>query len=142
MPFDGIAAPLGFIAKFDQVIDLVSTPDRWARHTYRGPGGRQCLKEALNTVGLGELLEPVILRAADKHMNRDFCCIESFNDNPLTTHADIVAVLHAVRAEMIAGRIELPAAGEIRSQASWSEYYPPTRTNRAADLWRKFFRWS
>jgi hypothetical protein len=142
MPFDGIAAPLGFIAKFDQVIDRVSAPDRWVKHRYRDPGDRQCLKEALNTAGLGELLEPVVLRAADKHMNRDFCCVESFNDNPLTTHADIVAVLYTVRAEMIAGRVELPTAGEVKSQASWHEYYPPASASRAGGLWRRFFRWS
>jgi hypothetical protein len=109
MPFDGVAAPFNHLAKFDQVIDLIETPNHWIKHSYNTPWGGYCLKEALNVVGVAEIFEPVILKTAEEVMKRDFCCIESFNDHPLTTHGDVIMVLRRARQNFLSGKIRLPA---------------------------------
>jgi hypothetical protein len=108
MPFDGVETPFNYLAKFDQVIDLIETPNHWIKHSYNTPWGGYCLKEALNVVGVAEIFEPVILKTAEVVMEREFCCVESFNDHPLTTHGDVITVLHRVRENILAGKIGLP----------------------------------
>jgi hypothetical protein len=131
MPFDGVAPSFTYLQKFDQVIDLLETPGRWTKHTYRAPNGRYCLTEALNVVGIAEIFEPIILRAAEKIMDRDFCCIESFNDHPQTVYDDILAVLHRTRENIIVGNIKLPAP-VAKPTGRYSEY-------RASTVWQKLF---
>jgi hypothetical protein len=133
MPFDGVAAPFSYLAKFDQVIDLVETPTHWIKHSYNTPWGGYCLKEVLNVVGVAETFEPIILKAAEEVMEREFCCVESFNDHPLTTHADVIAVLHRVRDNMLAGKIRLSlVASQPVFGAADSRGWVPT-------FWRKIF---
>ena len=111
MPFDGVATPFNYLAKFDQVIDLIETPNHWIKHSYSTPWGGYCLKEALNVVGVAEIFEPVILKAAEELMGREFCCVESFNDHPLTTHSDVINALHRVREYVVAGDVRLSPTG-------------------------------
>jgi hypothetical protein len=104
MPFDGLEPPLNDLAKFDRVIDLIESPGRWTKRTYRNPRGQYCLREALDIVGITERFEPIILKVAAKAAEREFCCVESFNDSPDTAHGDVVFVLRRVREELAAGR--------------------------------------
>ena len=109
MPFDGLETPFSYLPKLDQVIDLIEAPNQWIKHTYRSPWGGYCLKEALNMVGVAEVFEPVILKTAGRRADREFCCIESFNDAPQTTHAEVMAVLHTVRENIVTGQLTLRA---------------------------------
>lgn len=138
MPFDGVETPFGYVAKLDQVIDLIEAPGKWVKHAYRTPGGRYCLKEALNVVGVAEVFEPIILKAAEEVMERDFCCIESFNDHPLTMHADVVATLRQTRANLLSGKANLPVTAVIRPRSAWNESHQPGN-NWAMLMWRKVF---
>ncbi|HWD57242.1 MAG TPA: hypothetical protein VG308_03125 [Stellaceae bacterium] len=142
MPFDGLESPFNYLAKFDQVIELIETPSRWTKHTYRGPGGRYCLKEALNTVGLAEVFEPIILKAAEAVTDKEFCCVESFNDHPLTTHGDVMAVLRRTRDGIVTGRVKLPAPGAAKLAPRWHEYHVPEASRSPASLWSKLFCWN
>jgi hypothetical protein len=133
MPFDGVATPLNYLAKFDQVIDLVETPNHWIKHSYNTPWGGYCLKEVLNVVGVAEIFEPVILKTAEEVMEREFCCIESFNDYPLTTHSDVITVLRRVRENILAGKTRFsPVASQPVFTAADSRGWVPT-------FWRKVF---
>ena len=108
MPFDGLESPFVDLAKLDHVIELIRAPGRWTKCVYTNPRGQYCLKEALNIAGAAQLFEPMILRAAAEVTDREFCCIESFNDWPETAHADVVEVLRRVRSEIMDGRCRLP----------------------------------
>ncbi len=141
MPFDGLEAPFSYLAKFDQVIDLIESPEQWTKHTYKTPRGQYCLKEALNTVGIAEIFEPIILRAAEKATEREYCCIESFNDHPETTHGDVVAVLHRTRVDVAAGKVRLPPRRAGNPPAQWQEHQAPVAASRASPLWRRMFSW-
>jgi hypothetical protein len=138
MPFDGVGSPFGYQEQFDRVIALIEAPNHWVKHSYNTPWGGYCLKEALNIVGVTEIFEPAILKAAEEVMERDFCCIESFNDHPLTQHADVIAVLHRARANMVGGSIQsihLPSPRASRS-ATRSMH---TKAQWFGAFWRKMF---
>lgn len=141
MPFDGVEAPFGHVEKLDQVIDLIEAPGKWVKHAYRTPGGRYCLKEALNIVGVADVFEPIILKAAEEVMERDFCCIESFNDHPLTNHDDIVVTLQRTRANILVGKAALPDVAPSfavgRQQAA--EAFP---VGWLPNLCRRLFSWA
>ena len=142
MPFDGVESPLGYVEKFDQVIDLIEAPNQWIKHTYRSPWGGYCLKEALNMVGVADVFEPLILRTAEDVTERTHCCIESFNDAPQTTHADVITVLHRVRDDLISGKAQLPPRSVAKQSARWSEYKAPANMSWAAACWQKLFCWN
>jgi hypothetical protein len=124
MPFDGLETPFSYLPKLDQVIDLIEAPNQWIKHTYRSPWGGYCLKEALNMVGIADVLEPAILKTAGARAAREFCCIESFNDAPLTTHAEVMAVLRTVREDIITGQLNLPTAPAVKPGVAWKASRP------------------
>ena len=138
MPFDGVESPFNYLAKLNQVIELMETPGQWVKHTYRTPNGRYCLKEALNVVGVADVFEPIILKAAEEVTGREFCCIESFNDHPQTMRGDVVAVLHQTRTNVLTGKTALPnvetAAVGLRYDA-----IATSQNGWAAALWRRLF---
>jgi len=142
MPFDGVETPFNYLAKFDQVIKLVETPGKWVKHTYRTPSGRYCLKEVLNVVGIAEVFEPIILKVAATTTNREFCCIESFNDHPETLRGDVVAVLRQTRSDILAGKIALPRGETAMPMPLWGERHDASREGWPATLWQKLFAWS
>ncbi len=141
MPFDGFGSSLDYVAKFDQVIDLIEAPNQWIKHTYRSPWGGYCLKEALNMVGVVDAFEPVILKVAAERTQREFCCIESFNDCPTTTHGDVVAVLKQAREDVLAGRARLPEPRPSNTKPRWNEYHACSGTGWGHNLWQKLFCW-
>jgi hypothetical protein len=116
MPFDGVATPFTNLAKFDEVIDLLETPNRWVKHTYRNRDDQYCLLGALNTVGVTKLFERVILRSISEMVeDKEFCCIESFNDHPETLHQDVVAVLYRARRHVAGAAfdVSVPPAAKL-----------------------------
>jgi hypothetical protein len=141
MPFDGVETPLSYLARFDHIIELIETPGKWVKHTYRTPNGRYCLKEMLNVVGVAEVFEPIIPEVAATTTGGQFCCIESFNDHPETLGSDVAAVLRQTRAEIVAGKIALPRA-ETAMPARLSERHGDGQSGWPATMWRKLFAWS
>lgn len=142
MPFDGIETPFNYLAKFDQVVELMETPGQWVKHTYRTPNGRYCLKEVLNVHGIAEVFEPIILKAAAEVTGREFCCIESFNDHPQTMRGDVIAVLHRTRTNVLSGKAALPRAEAVAASVRWNDYAAISQNGWAGALWRKLFAWS
>jgi hypothetical protein len=112
MPFDGHATPFNYLSKFDEVIALIEHPNRWIKHSYMNHDEQYCLLGALNTVGVTKIFETVILRSIGEVIDdKEFCCVESFNDHPETQHRDVVAVLHRAREHIAARRFNLPTRG-------------------------------
>jgi hypothetical protein len=141
MPFDGLETPFGPLAKFDHAISLIEIPGNWIKHSYRTPRGQFCLKEALNTLGIAEVFEPIILKTAEEVMEREFCCIESFNDHPLTAHGDVVAVLRRTRENIVSGKIAMPPPVPRRASPRWNEYHAPAGTGWKSAL-SKWLCWA
>jgi hypothetical protein len=133
MPFDGVESPFSYLAQLDRVIDRIETPGRLTKRTYRSPDGRYCLKEALNAAGIADVFEPIILRVAEEVTEKEFCCVESFNDWPETVHGDVVAVLRRVRYGLVSGRFELPAPAPTSAAGG-------TAGSQVPAFWRKLFR--
>jgi hypothetical protein len=136
MPFDGAESPYRHLEKFDQVIDLVEDPKKWVKHTYVNRGGQYCLIGALNAVGVEKIFGPIILKTIDEMTDREFCCIESFNDHPETLHRDVVAMLYRTRERIAAGKFKRPAVTyPLRREGPGS----PSRGGWSSALWRKVF---
>src|SRR5947209_1852095 len=108
MPFDGV----GFddsLQKIDAVIDLLAAPDKWCKGALRSHDGRYCIRGAVRAVGAADVLEPVILQAIGEVAGKRFCRIESFNDHPNTSHAQVLAVLGRARDNIVSGNPGLAA---------------------------------
>jgi hypothetical protein len=142
MPFDGVETTINYLAKFDQVIELIETPGKWVKHTYRTPSGRYCLKEVLNTVGIAEVFEPIILKVAATTTGREFCCAESFNDHPETLRGDVITVLRQTRTDILTGKIPLPRAQTAARAPFWGEGHKANWGSWPATFWQKLFVWS
>ena len=120
MPLDG-TDPEFFgdprLDKLGQIERLLINEWNWCKHRLRDEHGRYCLAGAMQAVEALQLLKPIILRAARDVGGRHYWRIESFNDHPYTTHADILAVLQRARENIIAGMIE---ANSSRLRARWA----------------------
>lgn len=105
MPFDGVgfASPKS-LEQIDAVIARLATPDKWCKGALRSHDGRYCIRGAVRAVGGAELLEPMILQAIGEVAGSRFGRIESFNDHPNTSHAQVLAVLERARGNIVAGR--------------------------------------
>ena len=109
MPFDG--TELGFLenhplAKLGAVERLLSSEEQWCKGKLRDSSGRHCLVGAMQVVEARQALEPIILRAAREVNGKHYWRIEFFNDDPRTTHADVLRVLQRAREDIIAGMID------------------------------------
>jgi hypothetical protein len=106
MPFDGIN---GFndhpIVKLAAVERLLATEQQWCKGRLRDAHGRHCLVGAIEAVGGRQVLQKPILQAAREVSGKRYWRIEFFNDDPRTTHADVLQVLRHTRESMIAGLI-------------------------------------
>jgi hypothetical protein len=106
MPFDGIETiethPL---AKLGAVERLLATEQQWCKGRLRDAHGRHCLVGAIEAVDGRQLLQKVVLHAAREVSGKRYWRIEFFNDDPRTTHADVLAVLRRAREDIIAGMI-------------------------------------
>lgn len=108
MPLDGTEfAFLGDhpLAKLGAVERLLASERQWCKGRMRDRDGRHCLVGAMQAVDARQLLEPIILRAAREVSGRHYWRVESFNDNPRTTHSDVLRVLRRARENIITGMI-------------------------------------
>jgi hypothetical protein len=118
MPLDG--TDLGLfgnhpLAKLGAVESLLVTEQQWCKGRLRDSDGRHCLLGALRVVEAQQILEPIILWAARQIGGKYYSRIEFFNDDPRTSHADVLRVLRLARENIIAEMIE----GDQRRQ--WRE---------------------
>jgi hypothetical protein len=91
------------LAKLNRVERLLATEQRWCKGRLRDAEGRRCLIEAIAAVdGRQELARPII-RAAREVSGKRYWRIESFNDDPRTTHRDVLRVLQRARESMVIG---------------------------------------
>lgn len=106
MPFDGIDSfethPL---AKLGAVERLLATEQQWCKGRLRDAHGRHCLVGAIEAVEGRQMLQRIILHAAREVSGKRYWRIEFFNDDPRTTHADVLRVLRRARENIIDGMI-------------------------------------
>ncbi len=104
MPFDGLDTfethPL---AKLGAVERLLANEQQWCKGRLRDAHGRHCLVGAIEAVDGRQTLQRVILQAAREVSGKRYWRIEFFNDDPRTTHADVLEVLRHAREYIIAG---------------------------------------
>lgn len=106
MPFDGIDGLDNHpIAKLGAVERMLATEQQWCKGRLRDAHGRHCLVGAIEAVGGRQVLQKPILQAAREVSGKRYWRIEFFNDDPRTTHADVLQVLRRTRENMIAGMI-------------------------------------
>jgi hypothetical protein len=106
MPFDGIDAFDNHpIAKLGAVERMLATEQLWCKGRLRDAHGRHCLVGAIEAIGGRLVLQKPILQAAREVSGKRYWRIEFFNDDPRTTHADVLAVLRRARENMIAGMV-------------------------------------
>jgi hypothetical protein len=108
MPLDGTDLELFGnhpLAKLGAVESLLATEQQWCKGMLRDSDGRHCLIGAMQAVGALQILEPIILRAARQIGGKYYWRIHQFNDNPRTTHADVLRVLRLARENIIAEMI-------------------------------------
>jgi hypothetical protein len=106
MPFDGIDAFDNHpIAKLGAVERMLATEQQWCKGRLRDAHGRHCLVGAIEAVGGRQVLQKPILQAAREVSGKRYWRIEFFNDDPRTTHSDVLQVLRRTRENMIAGMI-------------------------------------
>ena len=103
MPWDGAELfENRTLAKLGQVERLLATEQHWCKGSLRDASGRHCLVGAIVAVGgRRELMRPVI-RAAREVSGKRYWRIEAFNDDPNTTHRDVMRVLSRTRQNLLA----------------------------------------
>ena len=138
MPLDG--TEYGFLgdhplAKLGAVERLLASEQQWCKGRLRDRDGRHCLVGAMQAVDARQLLEPIILRAAREVGGRRYWRVESFNDNPRTTHADVLRVLRRARENIIAGMIEgKPHPWYVRGVKALRNLFSRSQTETPAPL--------
>jgi hypothetical protein len=108
MPLDGTGLHIlgdPRLDKLAQIERLLIDERRWCKRRLRDEYGRYCLVGAMQAVEARQSLEPIILRAARQVGGRRYWRVESFNDRPHTTHADVLRVLQRARENILAGMI-------------------------------------
>ncbi|HEY3909832.1 MAG TPA: hypothetical protein VGM07_08075 [Stellaceae bacterium] len=89
------------LAKLNQMERLLATEQHWCKGRLRDANGRRCMIEAITAVdGRQELMRPII-RAAREVSGKRYWRIESFNDDPRTTHRDVLRVLQRARESIV-----------------------------------------
>jgi hypothetical protein len=86
--------------------NVCATRQQWCQGKMRDERGRHCLVGAMEAVQARQTLEPVILRAARQVARKRYWRIEFFNDDPRTTHADVLGVLRRARDNIIDSMID------------------------------------
>jgi hypothetical protein len=109
MPLDG--TELAFLedhplAKLSAVERLLATRQQWCQGKMRDEEGRHCLVGAMEAANARLILEPIVLRAAREVGGKRYWRIEFFNDDPRTTHADVLRVLRRARDNIIHSMID------------------------------------
>ena len=136
MPLDGKTGDGRYDAldKIDRVIDLLSRKDRWCKQQLRTRDGRRCIQGAMMAADATIVLKQPILLAIRQVTGRDYARIEMFNDQPLTTHALVLGVLHRARQNILDGAIERPLLRATAAPLSGK-----SRMRRSLALLRRYF---
>jgi hypothetical protein len=130
MPFDGTDLFENHpVAKLGAVERLLATEQQWCKGRLRDAYGRHCLVGAIEAVGARQLLQRPILHAAREVSGRRYWRIEFFNDDPRTTHADVLQVLRRAREKMIAGM-----SGECDQQPWYRRWVRAVRSGSRSDI--------
>jgi hypothetical protein len=105
MPFDGKGYEnrADVADKIGRVIDLLAHEDRWCKKQLRTKDGRRCIVGAIEDMDARKELANPILNAIREVTGRTYVRIESFNDDPMTTHALVVRVLRRAQDGILAG---------------------------------------
>jgi hypothetical protein len=113
MPLDGAELfENQTLAKLWEVERLLATEDQWCKGRLYDRRGRHCLVGAMiETDGRPALTRP-IMRAVREVSGKHYWRIESFNDDPNTSHRDVLRVLNRARTLVIS---EIAEAGQSRS---------------------------
>jgi hypothetical protein len=123
MPYDGSGYDLRIQAldKMDKVIDLLGDERRWCKGFLKTRHGRYCILGALQAAHAEkELAEPIMLAITQVTGRNRW--IHRFNDDPLTTHADVLKVLQQARENVLtAGPVVLKERAGAWSRL-WSAF--------------------
>jgi hypothetical protein len=115
MPFDQLASPeYGNLRKIDHVIDLLSSPAQWCKGTDRNEAGQYCIRGAMIAAGAFAALEPIVMRSIRGSAGRRFRRIEEFNDDPNTTHSNVLRVLNRAREHIFPGKDAIAYTPSVR----------------------------
>jgi hypothetical protein len=115
MPLDdtGYEGRISDLDKIERVISLLSDECSWCKHQLKTDDGRRCIAGAMAEAGASSLKDP-ILRAIKTVTGRGHLRVEEFNDFLLTTHAEVLQVLHQTREDIIRATAEPKRAGPLR----------------------------
>jgi hypothetical protein len=103
MPLDGselFANPA--LAKLWEVECLLATEDQWCKGRLHDRKGRHCLVGAITEANARQELTRPIIGAIKEVSDKHYWRIESFNDDPSTSHQDVLRVLNRARLLIIA----------------------------------------
>jgi hypothetical protein len=132
MPFDGIESYGSVqLAKLEAVERLLATEQQWCKGRLRDAQGRHCLVGAIEAVEGRQMLQRVVLHAAREVSGKRYWRIEFFNDDPHTTHTDVLEVLHRARQNIIAGMIYDPQPWHRRWARTLRSFVRPVPDSRA-----------
>jgi hypothetical protein len=133
MPFDGIElSGSEQLVKLGAVERLLATEQQWCKGRLRDAHGRHCLVGAIEAVEGRQMLQRVILQAAREVGGKRYWRIEFFNDDPHTTHADVLEALQRARENIIAGMICDPRPWHRRWAGAMQTLFSPTSDAGAA----------
>ncbi len=103
MPLDSMEfAENPLLVKLGRVERLLANEQQWCKGRLRDVHGRHCLVGAIEAADAWEELPAIILRATREVSGKRYWRIESFNDDPNTTHRDVLLVLRRARQSIIA----------------------------------------
>jgi hypothetical protein len=102
MPFDDIGNPSVQELRhaLDHAAAMLTKESQWCRREEATADGRRCLLGALKAAGHADRLAPVVLRAAIRLSRFPYRRLDVFNDDMLTDHRRLIAVLAEARREL------------------------------------------
>jgi hypothetical protein len=103
MPFDGTGyeGRVRTLEKMDKVIHLLSDERRWCQGFLKTPDGRYCILGAIQAARAIDVVEPIMFAISE--VTGRLRWIDTFNDHPRTTHADVVTMLKRARENIATG---------------------------------------
>lgn len=106
MPFDGLDHfEHQTLVELGRVERLLAKEQKWCKGRLRDIGGRHCLVGAIAAAEAGQDLARHVVRAVREVSGKRWWRIESFNDDPGTTHQDVLRVLRRTRENIVADLI-------------------------------------
>ena len=116
MPFDGTGHETGYeeeseeLRMIDEVIALLSTKRKWCKRVLETWDGRRCILGAMMAAHAERALKLPVLGAIREVTGSSYLRIEQFNDDPATTHALVLQVLHRARRNIAADTLRQAVA--------------------------------